>query len=238
MNDGTASHGHYRKIGGFVILALVAVATVVFFKTSMHEYFTLEYVRTEQAFLTTNVTFHPVYTVSVFIALYVTAVVFSLPIASVLSISAGFLFGVLLGMIIVVLAATIGAVLAFIVARYFFRDWVLERFAVPLHRINTHLKKDVFPYILFLRLVPLFPFFLVNIALAVTRVPIATYALATILGIIPGTLIYVLAGQRLATITTTAHVFSVENVFVLLLLGGMALAPLIIKKYPLKNVTI
>ncbi|HLW13455.1 MAG TPA: VTT domain-containing protein, partial [Casimicrobiaceae bacterium] len=118
---------------------------------------------------------------------YAGAVALSLPGGLVLSLACGLLFGRALGTVVAVTAATLGATLVFLAARYLFADAMRNRLGATGTRINAGFTRHAFNYLLFLRLVPLFPFFLVNIAPAFTSVPARTYVLATLLGIIPGT---------------------------------------------------
>ncbi len=212
------------RIGVFVLVLLVAIV-VAFVSTDLHTFFTLQNLRVQQQGLATLIQLHPILSVSTFAFLYITAVVLSLPIATVLTLASGFLFGTALGAVVVVIAATIGATIIFTLARYFFHDWFFKKFGAYSSRLENHLGEHAFSYILFLRIVPLFPFFLVNIALAFTRIRIRDYVLATLIGIIPGTVVYVLAGERLSVITDGSPVLSSENIAVLVLLSGIALLP-------------
>jgi uncharacterized membrane protein YdjX (TVP38/TMEM64 family) len=124
-----------------------------------------------------------------------------------------------------VVAATIGATLAFLVTRYLLREAVLGRFGGRLEGLNRELAARGFNYLLFLRLVPLFPFFLINLAAGLTRLPLRTFVLATLVGIIPGGFVYVNAGASLATVDSLAAIASPRVLGSFALLGLFALVP-------------
>jgi uncharacterized membrane protein YdjX (TVP38/TMEM64 family) len=128
------------------------------------------------------------------------------------------------------IAATIGATLAFLVTRYLLRDLVLDRFGPKLEGINRELETRGFNYLLFLRLVPVFPFFLINLAAGLTRLPLRTFFLATMVGIIPGGFVFVNAGASLATIDSLANVASPRVLGSFALLGLFALVPVLYAK--------
>jgi uncharacterized membrane protein YdjX (TVP38/TMEM64 family) len=149
--------------------------------------------------------------------------------------SAGLLFGSIQGTVYAVVAATIGATLAFIVARYLLHDTVQRRFGPRLEGINRELEQCGFNYLLFLRLVPLFPFFLINLAGGLTRLPLRTFVLATMLGIIPGGFVYVNAGAGLAAIETLGDIASPRVMGSFVLLGLFALVPVAWQKWSSRN---
>jgi uncharacterized membrane protein YdjX (TVP38/TMEM64 family) len=124
----------------------------------------------------------------------------ALPGAVILSLSAGAIFGPLLGTTYAVTAASIGATLSFLITRYLLRETVLNRFGNKLEIINKELEERGINYLLFLRLVPIFPFFLINLAAGITRLPLRTFVLGTFFGIIPGGFVFVNAGPSLASI--------------------------------------
>jgi uncharacterized membrane protein YdjX (TVP38/TMEM64 family) len=157
--------------------------------------------------------------------IYILQTALSLPGAAILSLAAGAVFGVVAGTAYAVIAATIGATLAFVVTRYLLRDTVQHRFGDRLAGMNRELAERGFNYLLFLRLVPVFPFFLINLAAGLTRLPLKTFFLATLLGIIPGGFVYVNAGASLATIDTLAGIATPRVLGSFALLGCFALLP-------------
>ena len=132
---------------------------------------------------------------------------------------------------LVIFAATIGATLVFLAARYLFADAARRRMGALGEKINAGFTANAFNYLLFLRLVPLFPFFLVNLAPAFTNVASRTFVLATFIGIIPGTFVFVNLGQTLGRIDSLSGLLSVETIGAFVLLGLLALVPVLVKKW-------
>ena len=161
---------------------------------------------------------------------YAGAIALSLPGGLVLSLACGLLFGRALGTALAVTAATLGATLVFLAARYLFADAMRRRLGASGTRINAAFTRHAFNYLLFLRLVPLFPFFLVNIAPALTSVPLRTYVLATLLGIIPGTFVYVNLGAAVGRLDSLTGALSMNTLVALSLLGLLALVPIFIRR--------
>jgi uncharacterized membrane protein YdjX (TVP38/TMEM64 family) len=147
----------------------------------------------------------------------------------VLSLTMGFVFGRWVGTVLAVLAATIGATIVFLAARYIFADAARKRLGALGEKINAGFTKNAFSYLLFLRLVPVFPFFLVNLAPAFTSIPLRTYVLGTFLGIIPGTFVFVNLGQTLGRIDSLQGLVSGETLGAFALLGLFALVPVALR---------
>lgn len=212
------------------ILILLAFAAVVagFYLLDLGEYLTLESLKANRAHLETLRAGHAVLFAAVFVLVYVAQTAFSLPGAAVLSLASGAIFGVLQGTLYVVSGATAGAVLAFLVSRTLLRDWVVGKFGSRMEGIDRGLRENGLSYLLFLRLVPAFPFFLVNLACGVTGLPLRTYALGTLFGIMPGSLVFVNAGASLAAIESVSQVASPRVLGSFALLGLFALLPTIL----------
>ncbi len=215
-----------RKI--LILLVFAAVAGAFHF-LDLGKYLTLESLKANRALLTDLRAAHAFLFAAVFVLIYVVQTAFSLPGAAILSLAAGAIFGVLQGTIFVVSGATVGAILAFLVSRTLLRDWVVEKFGGRMEGIDRGLRENGLSYLLFLRLVPAFPFFLVNLACGVTGLPLRTYALGTLFGIMPGSLVFVNAGASLAAIETVSQVASPRMLGSFALLGLFALLPTIIK---------
>ena len=143
----------------------------------------------------------------------------SLPGALILTLAGGALFGLVQGTILISFASTIGALLAFLVVRYFLHDFVQNKFSERLKFINDKVKQEGAYYLLFVRLVPLFPFFLVNLVMALTPIRAFTYYWISQLGMLPATIIYVNAGSQLAKISSPSDIASPAIIFALMLLG-------------------
>ena len=126
--------------------------------------------------------------------------------------------------------ATTGATLAFLTARYLLRDWVERKFGDRLEPIQAGFAKNAFSYLLTLRLIPIFPFFLVNLVSGLTRVNLGAYVVATALGIIPGTFVYAYAGRQLGTINSLKEIASPNVLLAFTLLGLLALVPVLYRR--------
>lgn len=209
-----------------IILAAIGVlAVALFFLLDLGRFLTLEALKANRQALLDYQAAHPAITVAAFMALYIVQTALSLPGATILSLAAGALFGSIMGTLWAVIAATIGATLACIVTRYLLRAAVLAKFGPRLEGINRELETRGFNYLLFLRLVPVFPFFLINLAAGLTRLPLRTFVVGTMIGIIPGGFVYVNAGASLATIDSLAGIASTRVLGAFALLGLFALVP-------------
>jgi uncharacterized membrane protein YdjX (TVP38/TMEM64 family) len=159
-------------------------------------------------------------------------VALSLPGAAFLSLLMGFVFGRWVGWVLLVVAATIGAVLVFLLARYLFYDWAKSKLQgiSAAHKIMQIFERHSLQYLLFLRLVPLFPFWLVNLTMAMTTIKTKQYLLGTFFGILPGSFVFANLGQSLASIERLDQVFSGELLFAFALLGLLMLVPVFASK--------
>ena len=214
-----------KKVG---ILAVFAAVVAAFIFLDLGKYLTLESLKANRALLADLRAAHALLFAAGFVLAYVVQTAFSLPGAAILSLASGAIFGVLQGTLFVVAGATIGAVLAFLVSRTLLRDWVVRKFGGRMEGIDRGLRENGLSYLLFLRLVPAFPFFLVNLACGVTGLPLRTYALGTLFGIMPGSLVFVNAGASLAAIESVRQVASARVLGSFALLGLFALLPTII----------
>ncbi len=214
-----------------VLLAVAVVVMALFFYFDLMRFLTLTALKENRQILLDYYASHKLITVAGFMAIYIAQTAFSLPGAAVLSLAAGALFGSIAGTFYANIAATIGATLAFLATRYLLRDWVLKRFGSKLEGMNRELEERGFSYLLFLRLVPLFPFFLVNLASGLTRLPLRTFFLGTIIGIIPGGFVFVNAGASLAAVSSLSDIASPQVLGSLALLGFFALTPVLYNKF-------
>jgi uncharacterized membrane protein YdjX (TVP38/TMEM64 family) len=154
----------------------------------------------------------------------------SLPGAVILTLAGGFVFGSVPATFYVNVGATGGATLAFLAARYVLRDWVEHKFGRWLEPLQQGFARNAFSYLMTLRLIPLFPFFVINLVSGLTRVSVGTYVAATALGIIPGSFVYAYAGRQLGTINSIKEIASPHVLGAFLLLGALALAPVLYKR--------
>ncbi len=159
--------------------------------------------------------------------LYVLGTLFSLPGGSVASLAVGFVFGRWAGTVLVVTAATVGSTLLFLAARYVLSDFARRRLRGVSARLLEGFTGNAFEYMLFLRLVPVFPYFLVNLAPALTPIPWRTYALATFIGIVPSTFVFVSLGETLGSIESLSDLVTWQTFGVLALLGVLGLLPVL-----------
>ncbi len=211
-----------------LILITVIVGVVIgFFALDLHHFFTLETLQARLAEFQQWRDRSPLLVSLLFFAAYVLITALSLPGAVIMTLAAGGLFGLFWGLAIVSFASTIGATLAFLVARYLLRDRVQKRFGDRLKTINKGMERDGAFYLFSLRLVPLFPFFLINILLGLTRVKTITYYWVSQLGMLPGTIVFINAGTQLAGIKALKGILSPALLVSFALLG---LFPLIAKK--------
>jgi uncharacterized membrane protein YdjX (TVP38/TMEM64 family) len=215
------------KKGALFLLIVLVVGSFLYF--DLGKYLTLEALKANRLRLDEWRAAHVYLSAAAFVAVYIIQTAFSLPGAAVLSLASGAIFGILQGTLYVVTGATIGAILAFLVSRTLLRDWVVKRFGGRMEGIDRGLRENGFSYLLFLRLVPAFPFFLVNLACGVTGLPLRTYALGTLFGIMPGSLVFVNAGASLAAIKSVSQVVGPRVLGSFALLGLFALLPAILK---------
>ena len=213
------------------IMAVFAGGIVAFFALGGQRYLSLETIKANRDALLAFADRHFVAALALAFVVYAGAIALSLPGGLVLSLTVGFVFGRWVGTALVVVAATVGATLVFLAARYLFADAARRRLGALGARINAGFTENAFSYLLFLRLVPLFPFFLVNLAPAFTGIPVRTYVLATLIGIVPGTFVYVNLGQALGRIDSLQGLVSGDTLLAFGLLGLFALLPVAWKKW-------
>jgi uncharacterized membrane protein YdjX (TVP38/TMEM64 family) len=174
---------------------------------------------------------HPVLAPLAFAAVYLAVAAFALPVAAILSLLGGFLFGVGLGSVLVLCSATTGALIVFSLARSAIGE-PLRRKAGPLYeKIAVNMRENAFGYLLFMRLVPLFPFFLVNLVAALFDMTARSFVVASIIGMAPGTVIYVNFGRQLGTVTSLQDLLSPGVLVALTGLGLLALTPAVYRQW-------
>ncbi|CAJ1870277.1 TPA: FAD-dependent oxidoreductase [Aeromonas hydrophila] len=213
--------------GSRLLLVLVMGCLIgAFFAFDLGHYLSLPQLQARQAELATLVDRHFVSAALLFVAVYVVSTALSLPGASLLTLAGSAVFGVAWGLLLVSFASSIGATLAFLSARFLLRDWVERRFGDKLASLQAGMKKEGALYLLSLRLIPIFPFFLVNLLMGLTPIRVSTYYWVSQLGMLPGTFVYVLAGSELANLTSTGNILSPGLMVALTLLGLM---PMLLK---------
>ena len=198
----TRSPGFAAKAKRWVPLAILLGGIAAVYASGLHKYLSLTAIAENRDALMEFVANNSVVAAAIYVAVYIATVAFSLPGAALLTILGGFLFGWFLGGIFTVIAATIGAVAIFLVAKTALGDALAKRAGPWMEKLSGGFREDAFNYMLFLRLVPAFPFWLVNIAPAVAGVGLGVYALTTLIGIIPGTFAFAALGSGLDSIIT------------------------------------
>lgn len=209
---------------------------ILLFFTNLRHYITFESIKMNREAIILYKIAHPILTPTIFIAIYITMTALSTPGGSILSILGGFFFGMPFSTIYVVIGATIGATLLFLAARTFFRGFLIKMAYPFITKVEVGFKKNKTRYLLVLRLLPIFPFWVVNLIPAFLNVNLRTYMWTTFVGIIPGSYIYTQAGSGLGVIFDRGESFSVSAVLnpqliiALVLLSLAALLPIFLKK--------
>lgn len=210
-----------------LLLGLILLLLASFFAFDLGQYLTLASLKAQQSALQAQVAADPWLAAGAFFALYVAVTGLSLPGASLMTLVAGALFGLGQGLLIVSFASTLGALLSMFSSRFLLQDWVQQRFGQRLAGIEAGLARDGAFYLFALRLVPVFPFFLINLAMGLTKLPARTFWWVSQLGMLPGTLVYVNAGRELGQLESLGGILSPG------LLGAFALLgvfPLLARK--------
>jgi uncharacterized membrane protein YdjX (TVP38/TMEM64 family) len=224
-----------KDIKPWLPLLVIIALMIVVFASGLHEKISLQVLQDNKEAMLNAVEAHPVVTALSFMAIYIVFVALSLPAATLLTLTGGFLFGTWLGIFYVVTAATIGATILFFIAKTSLGE-VLRKKAGGLYtRVEGNMKDNAVGYLLFMRLVPIFPFFLVNIVPALFNVKARVFILTTFFGIIPGSFVFVNLGKQLATITDLGDLVSKQTLLAFLLLGLFALIPTIYKQIKGRN---
>lgn len=210
-----------------ILVLLVIVAIALFFGMGLDQYLTLGALKENQGRFAVMLEQSPWQITLIAFVLYVVIVALSFPGATIMGLAMGALFGLWQGTLLVSFASTIGATLAFLTSRYLLRDYVQQHFGDRLKAINEGMAKDGALYLFMLRLVPIFPFFLINLLMGLTQIRTRTFYWVSQLGMLAGTLVYVNAGTQLAHIESLSGIMSPEVLFSFALLGVF---PLIAKR--------
>ena len=210
----------------FLLAALLA-AIVAFFVLDLQRFLSLEQFQAQQAAIDAYYRSHPLQTALAFFALYVAVTALSLPGAALMTLAAGAIFGLLWGSVLVSFASSIGATLAFLASRFLFRDAIRQRFGDKLRAIDQGMQKEGAFYLFTLRLVPAFPFFVINLAMGLTPIPVRTFYWVSQVGMLLGTIVYVNAGTQIGRIESLRAILSPSLLISFALLGVF---PLVAKK--------
>ncbi|MGR5547489.1 TVP38/TMEM64 family protein [Vibrio sp. DNB22_12_1] len=209
-----------------LILGLFLLATVIFLGVSFSQYLTLENAKAQQEALNTFINQNFAFAAATYFFAYIAITAFSIPGATVVTLLGAALFGFWASLLLVSFASTIGATIAFLSSRYLLREWVQSKFGNKLSAINHGVEKDGAFYLFSLRLIPVFPFFLINLLMGLTPMTVVRFYLTSQVGMLPGTAVYLNAGTQLATIDSLSGIMSPAVLASFALLG---LFPIIAK---------
>jgi len=221
---GTGAGGYAR----IALLVIIAALFAAFFLFDLGRFLSLDFLEAVRADAAAAIVAHPVVAGLVFFAGYVAVAALSLPGAAVMTLAGGALFGLGWGLVLVSFASTVGATLAMLIARRLLGDWVQQRFGAQLESVNRGLAEDGGFYLFGIRMVPLFPFFVVNLVMGLTPIRTWTFCWVSQAGMLPGTAVYVFAGTQLGRIGSPGDILSPGLIIAFSLLG---LFPLLARKF-------
>jgi len=207
------------KASRLVVLAIITAAVVAYFAFDLGRFLSLDYFKAQQAAIDAYFRANPLQSAAIYFAIYVAVTGLSLPGAAILTLAGGAIFGLLWGVVIVSFASSLGATLAFLASRFVLRDWVQAKFGDKLKPINDGIAKEGAFYLFALRLVPAFPFFVVNLVMGLTPLRTATFYWVSQVGMLAGTVVYVYAGTQLAGISSLKGILSPGLLGAFVLLG-------------------
>ena len=210
------------------LLAFISALIAAFFIFDLQSHLTLEALKTQHETIETYRSNHLVMAVAIYALIYIAVTGLSLPGAAILTLAGGAVFGLLWGTLIVSFASSIGATLAFLAARFLFRDAVKSRFGERLKAIDAGVAKEGALYLFSLRLVPVFPFFVINLAMGLTSLKTKTFYWVSQIGMLAGTIVYVNAGTQLGKLESLSGILSPGLIGSFVLLG---IFPLIANKF-------
>jgi uncharacterized membrane protein YdjX (TVP38/TMEM64 family) len=217
-----------------VVILLLAIAAA--FALGINDYLSFEQLERNRTWLLELVERHPFLAPFAFMLIYALAIALSVPGGAILTMTGGFLFGVAAGTCYAVVAATLGATVVFLIAKTALGDSLRQKTGPAMRRMEAGFRENALNYLLFLRLIPVFPFWLVNLVSAFMGVPLGTYVVATAVGIIPGTLVYASVGNGLGAVFETGGrpdlgiIFEPRIILPLVGLAVLALLPVAYRK--------
>lgn len=211
----------------FALALLMLALAGAFFAFGLQRFLSLDAMKAQQAVIAGYCAAYPLRASALYGLIYVAVTGLSLPGAAILTLAGGAVFGLLWGTVLVSFASTIGATLAFLAARFLFRDAVKSRFSDRLKTVDAGIARDGAYYLFMLRLAPIFPFFIINLVMGLTAIPVRTFYWVSQIGMLAGTLVYVNAGTQLARLDSLSGILSPGLLFSFTLLG---LFPLLARK--------
>jgi len=217
-----------KKYINKIIIVLVVAGLITAFRIfNLGDYFSLAYIKESQEKFEIMYTEHRAAVIAGYMGIYILVITLSLPGAAVMTTAAGVFFGLLTGTIIVSFASTIGSTLACFVSRFILRDWIQGKFGDKLKTVNEGIEKEGALYLFTLRLIPVFPVWLINLVMGLTKMPLRTFFWVSQVGMLAGTIVYVNAGKELGKIDSLSGIFSPTLILSFVILG---LFPITAKK--------
>ena len=207
-----------------ILAAAILAGIILFFLLDLQRFLTLEYLKSSQQAFADLYSMHPVTVIAAYFVVYIMIVAASLPGATIISLAGGALFGFWVGTLVVSFASSIGATLAAILARYLFREPVERNFGDKLTLINEGIKREGAFYLFTMRLIPAIPFFVINVVMGLSVMPLKTFYWVSQLGMLPGTMVFLNAGSELGKIESVSDILSPGLLFSFALLGLFPLA--------------
>ena len=226
MSRSEAGRKRFTKIA---LLVLFIGGLGLFFALGGHRYVSFEAIKESRDALLAYSERHFALVLAAAVSIYILSTAFSLPIATLLSLAVGLMFGRWLGTAIIVVSGTIGATLLLLAARYVFTDFLQRRASRHLEKFDQGFRRSAFLYVAFLRVVPVFPFWLVNLAAASTRIRVSTYVAATATGMIPISFVWASLGESLERIDSPQDAISGTTLIALTLIGVLGLGAIFLK---------
>jgi pyruvate/2-oxoglutarate dehydrogenase complex dihydrolipoamide dehydrogenase (E3) component/uncharacterized membrane protein YdjX (TVP38/TMEM64 family) len=207
-----------------LLVGVIGALVIAFFALDLSDYLSLEFLKEQQESIERYYREYPLRTILVYFAIYLLAAALSMPGAVWITLAGGAIFGVVTGTVIVSFASSIGATIAFLVSRFLLHDWVQNRFRRNLRAVNAGIEKDGPLYLFTLRVVPVFPFWIINLVMGLTTMRTGAFYLVSQIGMLPATIVYVNAGSQLAQIESASDIVSPDLLLALALLGLFPLA--------------
>jgi uncharacterized membrane protein YdjX (TVP38/TMEM64 family) len=218
-----------------IVFLLLLTLTFCFYYFDFHKGLSLDTIKNNKELIIAFVEANRLKSIIYFALFYIISTALLIPGASILSLTSGFLFGWRLGGLISIASATLGAVISFLVTRYLLGSYLQSKYATQLQQFNKELNENGIYYLLTIRFIPLFPFFLINLLCGLTVTSLKLFALTTFIGIIPGGFVYAFAGEQLSKLNSLQDLLSWKLIAALMMLGCISLAPTIIKKLKRKK---
>jgi len=209
------------------LLLIIFTVVILAHKFDVSSYLTLESIKENQSSIKAFYSANRLLFIALYMLLYIAVTTLSIPGAAVMTLAGGAIMGPWTGTAVIVISATLGATSALLVSRFIIRDSIENKYASIIEKFNKGIQKNALNYILFLRLVPAFPFFLINIGLGLTRIPIPTFIIGSVIGMTPGTFVFANAGSQLSQINSLGDIASPGVLGAFTLLGLIALIPVV-----------